>query len=454
MTDWYDYPVTHGYITSYEGPNTDSPHYAEDIGTPFHTRLTAPTSGTVKVADYQQWGGEIFVQPDDRSLPEWYMYHPDEIEVHAGQHVNAGQEIALSGGENPGYPGSEHPAQPQWSSGPHTHVGWFTRWITPTETGQTIPFGPDPTNLLQMAHGGGGQPNGVPANIYNAVEPVAQRYGVPDPIWETVAYAESGFNPQAIGDNGTSFGLFQLHRGGQLSNLTEQQAFDVSTNAETAMPAIASAWHSLSGTFDASSASWWQSFAAQSGHPGGAPGETITDNEAAHLRSDYGQFASGGDPTSNTTTTCTPPTGLNALNPAAWLSYASCQAQNAAAGSAQQATAGVVGWLGATSGPFLLRVGVGIAGIALIWLGANEIAAGLKGESGTELIQDNVEKAKETGAPNKEKKPMHEGEKAKKPEEKSKESEEEEQPEAETEAGGAEASEAAGSGEAAAAAAL
>src|SRR5487761_353840 len=154
MANWATYPVTHGYITSYEGPGSDTPHYAEDIGTPFHTPLTAILPGTVKQADYAGWGGEIFIQPDDKSYPEYYFYHPDRLEVSKGQHVTAGQEIALSGGENPGYPGAEHPALPEWSSGLHTHVGWFQKWqVTPIGT---RPYGPDPTDLVNMAKGNGG----------------------------------------------------------------------------------------------------------------------------------------------------------------------------------------------------------------------------------------------------------------------------------------------------------
>src|SRR5690242_1201828 len=158
----------------------------------------------------------------------------------------AGQQIGLSGGENPGYPGAEHPAQPQWSTGPHTHVGWFQRWQQ-TPAG-VHPYGPDPSNLLEMAKGVGGG-GIVPQNVYNAVEPIAQSYHVPDPIWETVAYVESGLNPAPPpGDGGTSFGLFQLHIGGQfpsqyLNNPTALN--DPALNAKYAMPAIANAWQAL-----------------------------------------------------------------------------------------------------------------------------------------------------------------------------------------------------------------
>ena len=48
---------------------------------------------------------------------------------------------------------------------------------------------------------------------------------------------ESKGNPHAIGDGNTSFGLFQLHKGGELTeaHLTPQQAFDPLTNARVAL---------------------------------------------------------------------------------------------------------------------------------------------------------------------------------------------------------------------------
>lgn len=376
---WYLYPKTHGYITDYEGPGTDTPHFAEDIGTPFHTPLTAILPGTVKTADYQDWGGEIFIQPDDKRYPEYYFYHPDEVDVHTGQHVQSGQVIGLSGGENPGFPGAEHPAKPEWSSGPHTHVGWFERWQQ-TPVG-TRPYGHNPDDLLQIAKSGsGGVPGNVPGSIYDAVEPIAQQYHVPDPLWETVAYVESGFNSQALGDNGTSYGIFQLHIGGQFPSkyLDNPTALDdPSLNAQYAMPAIARAWQSLQPTFDASSSEWWQRFAAQSGHPGGTPGETTTDNEATKLQASYSRFANSSAPFSQTDTTCEPPAGLQALNPAAWVSYWQCSAQNAVSGSVTSVEAGIASWIGSTIGGFAMRLGVGIAGLALIWIGLNEIAAGI-----------------------------------------------------------------------------
>lgn len=147
---WYNDPIGHGYITSYQGPGTDSPHFADDVETPFHTPITALESGTVKQADYAVWsgqpgGGEVFIKPDDGST-EYYYYHLDELDVSNGQHVAAGQVVGLSGGQNAG---GAHPVSPMWSSGPHTHVGYFQKYVQTPAGGR--PYGPDITPLLQHA---------------------------------------------------------------------------------------------------------------------------------------------------------------------------------------------------------------------------------------------------------------------------------------------------------------
>lgn len=144
---WLSYPVTHGYIPSYDPTQADTPHWADDIATPFHSNITALLSGTVIQSDYAGWGGEVFIQPDSTSYPEYYVYHLDQLNVLPGQHVNAGDLLGLSGGENPGYPGALHPASPEWSTGPHTHVGFFSQY-TQTPVGSR-PEGPDITPLLQ-----------------------------------------------------------------------------------------------------------------------------------------------------------------------------------------------------------------------------------------------------------------------------------------------------------------
>jgi hypothetical protein len=128
-----------------------------------------------------------------------------------------------------------------------------------------------------------------PQQVYNAVHPVAAQYGVPDPIWETVAFMESSYDPNATGDQGTSFGLFQLHQGGQLrtSPLSVMGTGGEQQNAVEAMPAIGGAWSQLKSSFNPSSLDWWTSFAAMSGHPGGGPGNVATQNAAQAMLNDY-----------------------------------------------------------------------------------------------------------------------------------------------------------------------
>lgn len=122
------------------------------------------------------------------------------------------------------------------------------------------------------------------------IDAIAIQYGVPTSIWEDVAKTESGLNTNAIGDNGTSFGLFQLHIGGQLPaqyNNNPTAVFDPVLNAQIAMPSIAKAWNDLKSSFNPNDVGWWQQFAAQSGHPGGSPGNITTNNEAAILQKNY-----------------------------------------------------------------------------------------------------------------------------------------------------------------------
>lgn len=82
--------------------------------------------------------------------------------------------------------------------------------------------------------------------IAGVADQVAQQYGFNaqqtaelQAISLATAQQESGFNPAAIGDQGTSFGLFQLHQGGELGNLTPSQAENPQTNAQVAIPVIA-----------------------------------------------------------------------------------------------------------------------------------------------------------------------------------------------------------------------
>lgn len=75
--------------------------------------------------------------------------------------------------------------------------------------------------------------------VANAVDPT---------ICLATAYHESGFDPFNIGDNGTSFGLFQLHEGGELPAGKDQfWAFKPLNNCNIAIPEIARMFHAHPG---------------------------------------------------------------------------------------------------------------------------------------------------------------------------------------------------------------
>jgi hypothetical protein len=72
------------------------------------------------------------------------------------------------------------------------------------------------------------------------VASVAAKVGV-DPVTAVaMMLVESGGNNRAVGDGGTSFGLFQLHEGGMLTSagLTRDQAFDPATNAAVSLRSL------------------------------------------------------------------------------------------------------------------------------------------------------------------------------------------------------------------------
>jgi hypothetical protein len=81
----------------------------------------------------------------------------------------------------------------------------------------------------------------VDPHVVGAVVRAARAAGVDPAQALAIALEESGGNPAALGDQGSSFGLYQLHRGGALGSLTPQQADDPYTNAMAVLPAWAKA---------------------------------------------------------------------------------------------------------------------------------------------------------------------------------------------------------------------
>ncbi len=91
------------------------------------------------------------------------------------------------------------------------------------------------------------------ATIGEIIDSAAHAYGVDPVLAEVIAWNESGFDTNAAGDwttggiegpfvaphtpgsRPTSFGLYQLHEGGELGSLSEAEAYNPITNAHTAL---------------------------------------------------------------------------------------------------------------------------------------------------------------------------------------------------------------------------
>ena len=71
--------------------------------------------------------------------------------------------------------------------------------------------------------------------IKSIIADVARSMGIDPNLAIATAEVESGLNPYSVGDSGTSFGLFQLHRGGELGSMTPEQAYDPATNTRRAL---------------------------------------------------------------------------------------------------------------------------------------------------------------------------------------------------------------------------
>ena len=71
---------------------------------------------------------------------------------------------------------------------------------------------------------------------------IGQKYNVPPLFLKAVMLSESGGRPDAVGDQGHSVGLFQLHDHGYGSGMGDSR-FDPETNADRGAKGLAEAWH-------------------------------------------------------------------------------------------------------------------------------------------------------------------------------------------------------------------
>lgn len=71
---------------------------------------------------------------------------------------------------------------------------------------------------------------------------LGQKYNVPPTFLKAVMLSESGEQPDAVGDQGHSVGLFQLHDQGYGAGMGDSR-FDPATNADRGARGLAEAWH-------------------------------------------------------------------------------------------------------------------------------------------------------------------------------------------------------------------
>lgn len=82
------------------------------------------------------------------------------------------------------------------------------------------------------------------AKVRNTIQQISVEHGIPPWIPLSIAFNESKFDPNIVGDKGTSFGLFQLHRGGLApGNLTNEDLKNEETNTRIAVSNMKNAYN-------------------------------------------------------------------------------------------------------------------------------------------------------------------------------------------------------------------
>lgn len=180
MQPWFDYSIVGDFRQQL--PGFTYPVQGEDIETPYNTPITAVVPGTVVSQYYDPGGGQVVVQADDPSglnnIPYYWFAHLDLIQVTQGQHVNVGDILGLSGGQNTG---GQHPAASNYSSGPHAEFGlskssqipytlatitpdlnpdWLISALQGVRIPSTSPFGGSSSALVSTQSGGCTCPTG------------------------------------------------------------------------------------------------------------------------------------------------------------------------------------------------------------------------------------------------------------------------------------------------------
>lgn len=132
----------------------------------------------------------------------------------------------------------------------------------------------------------------------NSIQQKVKKYSdenhIPAWIVGDIVQVESQGNPNAVGDNGSSYGLLQLHYGGQGNGYTEQQLLNPSENLKIGIPPIAKAYQQAKSKGISNPSQLLDYVANHSGHPDDMgvaytnkvePGYDITLNK---MQSKYG----------------------------------------------------------------------------------------------------------------------------------------------------------------------
>lgn len=143
---WWRYPVSQAHGVAGET--------GVDLETPFHTPITAILGGKVtRILGGVGWQQEIDIATSYLGKPATETYlHIDVPQVTAGETIQPGQQIGLSGGETfdqaQHLSGAQSPDSPVHSSGPHVEFNLFqgSVWQNPI----------DPTALVRGGPQGGG----------------------------------------------------------------------------------------------------------------------------------------------------------------------------------------------------------------------------------------------------------------------------------------------------------
>ncbi|UOF90770.1 transglycosylase SLT domain-containing protein [Fodinisporobacter ferrooxydans] len=134
----------------------------------------------------------------------------------------------------------------------------------------------------------------APGSTTDAINYWSQKYGVPGYISYAIANAESGLRPDAEGDKGTSWGLFQLHQnGGQGTGYTAGQLKNPMLNAQIGLRSIAEAYKKAKSLGIPEGPQMAQWVAEHSGHPGGNVNQGVHSSLDDNIRN-YAQQILGG----------------------------------------------------------------------------------------------------------------------------------------------------------------